>query len=98
MTKDKVLLGKYVRLSKEDGDDKESESIENQLSAINTYIKNHGSNWEIAGEYIDDGFTGLNFNRPNFQRMKQDIMDNKIDLIICTKQSRIGRDSSGVNN
>ena len=72
---------KYLRLSRDDGDDRESESIENQRDIIDNFIKN-SDDLEDVGEYIDDGYTGTNFNRPDFKRMIQDIEDGKIDCII----------------
>lgn len=97
MSKDKIRVAIYARLSREDGDDKESESIENQKAQLVRFI-NDKSNWELINIYFDDGYTGLNFERPDFKRIKNDIIDDKIDVIICTKQSRIGRDSSGVDD
>ncbi len=94
---DKIKVGIYARLSKDDGDDKESESIENQKTEIIKYVEKQ-PNWVIHDIYFDDGYTGLNFERPDFKRLKQDIINKKIDVIVCTKQSRIGRDSSGVDN
>lgn len=96
MTNDKIKVVIYTRLSREDGDDKESESIENQRSQLMKYI-NSQHNWELINIYCDDGYTGLNFDRPDFKKMKNDILENLIDVIVCTKQSRIGRDSSGVD-
>ena len=82
---------KYLRLSRDDGDDRESESIENQRDIIENFIKN-SDDLEDVGEYIDDGYTGTNFNRPDFKRMIQDIEDGKIDCIITKDLSRFGRD------
>ena len=80
-----------MRLSRDDGDDRESESIENQRDIIDNYIENQ-EDLKIIEEYADDGFTGTNFNRPGFQRMLQDIEDKKIDCIITKDLSRFGRD------
>ena len=82
-----IRVAKYIRLSREDGDDRESESVENQRDIIDNYIQGHEELIE-AREYVDDGFTGTNFNRPGFQKMLKDIEDGKIDCII----SRFGRD------
>ena len=57
----------YIRLSREDGDKGESESIGNQRDIIRRYIKEN--NLQFIDEYVDDGFTGTNFNRPGFQRL-----------------------------
>jgi len=97
MTNDKVKVGIYCRLSREDGDDKESESIDNQRTETIKYV-NRQPNWEVYSTYIDDGYTGLNFDRPEFQRLKDDVLNKYIDVVVCTKQSRLGRDSSGVDD
>ena len=64
----------YIRLSKEDikeGEDKEkaSESINNQKTFLTEYVKSLGKNYILVDTYIDDGFTGTNFNRPAFQKI-----------------------------
>ncbi len=84
-------VAKYMRLSRDDGDDRESESIENQRDLIDNYIQEH-EELEIVKEYADDGFTGTNFNRPGFQEMLQDIEQGKINCIITKDLSRFGRD------
>lgn len=56
------MVGIYARLSREDGREGESESIENQIKFLKNYAKNE--NMEIKEIYIDDGYTGTNFNRP----------------------------------
>ena len=86
-----IRVAKYIRLSREDGDDRESESVENQRDIIDNYILGHEELIE-AGEYVDDGYTGTNFNRPGFQKMLQDIEEEKIDCIITKDLSRFGRD------
>jgi len=91
MKNSKYKVAKYMRLSRDDGDDRESESIENQRDIIDNYI-NEFEDLEIIREYVDDGFTGTNFNRPGFQKMIKDIEDGKIDCIITKDLSRFGRD------
>ena len=86
-----IRVAKYIRLSREDGDDRESESVENQRDIIDNYIREHEELIEV-GEYVDDGYTGTNFNRPGFQKMLKDIEDEKIDCIITKDLSRFGRD------
>ena len=86
-----IRVAKYIRLSREDGDDHESESVENQRDIIDNYIVRHKELVD-SGEYVDDGYTGTNFNRPGFQRMLKDIKENKIDCIITKDLSRFGRD------
>ena len=68
-------VGIYLRLSKEDENTGQSESIENQRTIVENFISNY--NWNIVEIYIDDGFSGLNFNRPAFKRMLEDIEKNK---------------------
>lgn len=86
-----VRVAKYIRLSREDGDDRESESVENQRDIIDNYILGHEELIE-SGEYVDDGYTGTNFNRPGFKKMLKDIEEEKIDCIITKDLSRFGRD------
>lgn len=80
------LCGGYLRLSKEDVDVVGSEmlqsnSIENQKEYIEDYIHSKPE-IEIVDFYIDDGYSGVNFDRPDFQRMLQDIKDKKINCVI----------------
>lgn len=89
------LCGGYLRLSKEDGDFAGSEtlqsnSIENQKEYIEDYIHSKPE-IEIVDFYIDDGYSGVNFDRPDFQRMLQDIKNKKIDCVIVKDLSRLGR-------
>lgn len=80
----------YCRLSRDDGAEVESASISTQKTMITSYIREHG--WLLADIYVDDGYSGTNFNRPDFQRMIQDIEDKKIDCVITKDLSRLGRD------
>ena len=84
----------YIRLSKEDVDRgyDESESIKNQRTLLTKYVENLGWNYELVDIYIDQGFTGTNFNRPGFQRMIKDINLKKINMVITKDLSRLGRD------
>lgn len=87
----------YLRLSIADGDlgknDKdESNSIENQRILLQTYLKAKEFPENDIAEYIDDGYSGLNFNRPAFQRMIEDAKQGKIDTILVKDLSRLGRD------
>ena len=65
------MIGIYVRLSREDEKTGVSESIQNQIKFLNNYTQN--KNWTITNTYIDDGYTGTNFNRPGFKKMISDI-------------------------
>lgn len=80
----------YIRLSKEDGDREESESVVNQRKILKAYAKEN--KYKIFDEYVDDGYTGTNFNRPDFKRMIKDIENKKINMVITKSLSRLGRD------
>ncbi len=80
----------YLRLSKEDGEKVESNSISNQREIINSYARKN--QFTIVGEYVDDGYSGANFDRPNFKEMIKDSYDKKFDTIIVKDLSRFGRD------
>lgn len=80
----------YLRLSKEDGEKVESNSISNQREIINSYVKRNQIT--MVKEYVDDGYSGANFDRPNFKEMIKDAYDNKFDTIIVKDLSRFGRD------
>lgn len=82
--------GIYIRLSREDGDKLESESITNQRNIILSYIKENG--YSFYKEYVDDGYSGTNFDRPAFNEMLKDIENKKINMIITKDLSRFGRD------
>lgn len=82
----------YLRISREDGDDKESNSITNQRILLKQYIASHENEFEFINEYVDENYTGLNFNRPAFQRMLEDIKNGLINCVICKDLSRFGRD------
>lgn len=81
----------YSRLSREDGDKPESDSIANQRTLLDAYIE-HSTELTLIERYEDDGYTGTNFNRPGFQRMIQDIEAGKINCVIVKDLSRFGRD------
>ena len=81
----------YERLSREDGDRLESDSILSQRNLIEDFCTQH-SGFSLIGHYADDGFTGTNFNRPGFQSMVADIDAGRIDCVIVKDLSRFGRD------
>ncbi len=85
----------YLRLSKEDEKGVESVSIETQRKILRDYARKNG--FVIYDEYVDDGFTGTNLNRPAFQRMLGDVEAGKIQVIITKDLSRLGRNSGRVN-
>lgn len=80
----------YVRLSKEDEKEGPSESVSNQLSLLNTFTQKY--RLDVYDTYIDDGWSGTNFDRPNFKRMIGDIDAKKVNMVITKDLSRLGRD------
>lgn len=80
----------YMRLSREDGDKVESDSIQNQRALIKESIKKK-QNIKLIDEYVDDGYSGTNFERPAFKKLIEDIGKGKIDCIIVKDLSRLGR-------
>ena len=93
----KFKVAGYLRLSKEDGDKEESDSIISQKNIIESNIKELGNDFELVDFYIDDGYTGLNTNRPSFQNMLKDIESKKINTIITKDLSRLSRNSFEAN-
>lgn len=86
-------VGLYIRLSESDEDktyESESESIINQRNLLMDYVKMSG--YTLVDEYVDDGFTGTNFDRPSFQRLLKDIESGRINCVITKDLSRLGRD------
>ena len=81
-------VGLYIRLSREDDDKNyESESITNQKSLLLQYAKEN--NLRVYDIYIDDGFSGTNFDRPGFIRLIKDIENKKINMVITKDMSRL---------
>ena len=105
----KWKAGFYIRLSLEEVEnDKssdtiktfnktESESISSQREILNESILDY-PDIEFCDEYVDDGYTGTNFERPSFKRLLKDIVDKKINCVIVKDLSRFGRNYSGVGN
>ena len=87
----------YLRLSVEDGDKEVSDSIVSQKSIIEEKIKKLGREFELYDFYIDDGYTGLNTDRPNFQRMLEDIERKKVNCVITKDLSRLSRNNFEAN-
>lgn len=82
-------VGIYLRISLEDGDKQESNSIENQRELIYNYL--HQNNFADGQEFIDDGASGTNFNRKGFKTLLQNIENGNINTVITKDISRIGR-------
>ena len=97
MRNNKFRVGGYLRLSREDGDKEESDSIGSQRSIIEEKIKQLGNDFELYDFYIDDGYTGLNTDRPSFQRLLEDIERKKINCIITKDLSRLSRNNFEAN-
>ena len=79
----------YLRLSRDDELQGESGSIQTQRMMLRQYAAEHGLT--VVDEYIDDGWSGTNFERPSFQRMIDDIEDGKINCVVTKDLSRLGR-------
>ena len=83
----------YCRLSKEDaredGGEEESSSIGTQKTILTEYVRQRG--WHLVQIYVDDGYSGTNFNRPGFQNMIKDIEAGQINCVITKDLSRLGR-------
>ena len=96
-------LGFYLRLSMADGDlgkdnKDESNSIENQRELLQSFVESKEEFTDEIFEYIDDGYTGTNFNRPAFRRMIEDAKKGRIHTILVKDLSRLGRDYIGVGD
>ena len=85
----RLIAALYCRLSDDDEKDGTSVSIETQEKLLTDYCKQHGIC--IYGVYKDDGFTGTNFNRPDFKRMMEDVKAKRVNVVIVKDLSRFGR-------
>ena len=86
----KFKVAGYIRLSKEDKIKDESNSVTNQKLIITSYIEKN-KDLELIDFYIDDGYSGTTFDRPEYKRMFKDIVDGKVNAIIVKDLSRFGR-------
>ena len=82
-------VGIYLRLSRDDERAGESLSIENQRRILLNYI--HENGWTLFDEYVDDGISGVTFDRPGVKRLLEDAKNGRINLILCKDLSRFGR-------
>ncbi len=80
----------YCRLSRDDELQGDSNSIKNQKAILSKYAQEHG--FTNPRFYVDDGYSGTNFNRPDFQRLMDDVNEGKVRTIIVKDMSRLGRD------
>lgn len=87
----KIFVGGYVRISNDDHDKKESNSITSQKNLIQSYINSH-PDLRLYDFYTDDGYTGTNFNRPSFKKLISNIELRNINCVIVKDLSRFGRD------
>ena len=81
----------YIRLSREDGDREESDSVANQRKMLMSYVEQR-EELSLGEIYVDDGCSGTNFERPAFRRMLEDIEAGQINCVIVKDLSRFGRD------
>ena len=80
----------YMRLSRDDESYGDSVSIETQRTILQQYAREQGLH--VVGEYVDDGWSGTNFERPSFQRMMDDVEAGKVNCIVTKDLSRFGRE------
>lgn len=80
----------YLRLSRDDDNPGESESIQNQRSLLKAYAAREG--FSVVGEYVDDGWSGTSFDRPRFQAMLRDMEQHRFEVVLVKDLSRLGRD------
>ena len=87
----------YIRLSREDGDKSESYSITSQREILKEYLKLH-PDIEAHDFYVDDGWSGTNFERPGFVRMMEDIYAGTVNCVVVKDLSRFGRNYTDAGN
>lgn len=87
----------YIRLSREDGDKAESNSIASQREILKEYLK-RCPDMELVDIYSDDGYSGTNFDRPDFSRMMEDVYSGRINCIVVKDLSRFGRNYIEIGN
>ena len=83
-------VAQYVRLSKEDNGKEDSNSIENQIAVIKKYVAEKPYLFPV-GLYVDNGYTGTDFDRPEFNRMMDDVRAGIVDCVVIKDLSRLGR-------
>lgn len=88
---DEEYTALYCRLSCDDGGDGDSNSIANQKRLLSKYAKDRG--FTSTRHFVDDGYTGTNFNRPGFQQMLEAIDAGLVSTVIVKDMSRLGRDN-----
>ncbi len=88
--KTQYVVGVYCRLSKDDERAGESVSIGTQRAILTEFCLQN--NYDIFKIYVDDGYSGLNFERPAFQELLRDVEDGLVNMVITKDLSRLGRD------
>ena len=88
----KYNVGLYTRLSRDDGDKFESESISTQAEMLTKYIDKHDDEFKLYKIYKDDGYSGTTFDRPDMKELINDIETKKVNCVIVKDLSRFGRD------
>ena len=86
------IAAAYCRLSRDDGTESESNSIITQRQILRRYAKEQ--DFLVYDEYVDDGYSGTTFDRPDFKRMMRDIEDGKVNAILTKDLSRLGRNNA----
>ena len=89
-TSNKYDADLYLRLSREDGDKAESDSIANQRDLLLTFLSSHPE-IRLHKVRVDDGYSGVDYNRPDFQKMMESVKNKEINCIIVKDFSRLGR-------
>jgi len=84
------ITARYCRLSRDDGTEGDSNSVGNQKRLLQKYAKENGL--DNTRFYVDNGYTGTNFNRPGFQKLLEDIEMGYVTAVIVKDMSRLGRD------
>ena len=79
----------YCRLSRDDNFNGDNVSIQTQRQMLTQYAKDNG--FVVVDTYVDDGYSGTNFGRPDFRRMESDIESGKVDIVLTKDLSRLGR-------
>ena len=93
---EKKITALYCRLSQEDENKSDSDSIINQKSILTKYAKDNG--FENIEVFVDDGYSGVSFNRPDFQRLLELMEQGKVSALITKDLSRLGRNYIEVGN
>ena len=89
--KKRIPTAIYVRLSYENNGREDEKSLQNQIAYVHSYLLDHSDEYELVDTYVDNGHTGTNFERPDFERMMNDVNHGKIGCIMVKDLSRFGR-------